>query len=83
MVLQGCKSIPQKSRPIESGHGRQAVQVAIECSGPKNEFKFWCKLGWFLHGQSHIYRDHETGCAEAFACGLLNCEPDHLPCTYH
>ena len=24
MVLQGCKSTPQKSRPIESGHGRHA-----------------------------------------------------------
>ena len=31
MVLQGCKS-PQKSRPIESGHGRYAVQVANVCS---------------------------------------------------
>ena len=35
------------------------MQVANECSysyklGQKNEFKFWCKLGWFLHGQSHI-----------------------------
>ena len=28
MVLQGCKSTPQKSRPTESGHGRHAVQVA-------------------------------------------------------
>ena len=28
MVLQGCKSTLQKSRPIESGHGRHAVQVA-------------------------------------------------------
>ena len=28
MVLQGCKSTPQKSRPIESGHSRHAVQVA-------------------------------------------------------
>ena len=28
MVLQGCKSTPQKSRPIESGHGRHVVQVA-------------------------------------------------------
>ena len=32
MVLQGCKSTPQKSRPIESGHGRHAVQVANVCS---------------------------------------------------
>ena len=28
MVLQGCKFTPQKSRLIESGHGRHAVQVA-------------------------------------------------------
>ena len=32
MVLQGSKSTPQKSRPIESGHGRHAVQVANVCS---------------------------------------------------
>ena len=32
MVLQGCKSTPQKSRSIESGHGRHAVQVANVCS---------------------------------------------------
>ena len=32
MALQGCKSTPQKSRPIESGHGRPAVQVANVCS---------------------------------------------------
>ena len=32
MVLQGYKSTPQKSRPIESGHGRHAVQVANVCS---------------------------------------------------
>ena len=32
MVLQGCKSTPQKSRPIESGLGRHAVQVANVCS---------------------------------------------------
>ena len=32
MVLQGCKSTPQKSGPIESGHGRHTVWVAIECS---------------------------------------------------
>ena len=25
MILQGCKSTLQKSRPIESGHGRHAV----------------------------------------------------------
>ena len=32
MVLQGCKSFPQKSRPLESGHGRHAVWIAIEYS---------------------------------------------------
>ena len=58
MVLQGCKSTPQKSRPIESGHGRHAVQVANVCrlqAGVKNEFQFLCELGWFLHGQSQIF----------------------------
>ena len=43
MVLQGCKSTPQKSRPIESGHGRHAVQVANVCSyklGQKMNFNF-------------------------------------------
>ena len=32
MVLQGCKSSPQKSRPLESGHRRHAVWIAIEYS---------------------------------------------------
>ena len=49
MVLQGC--LPQKSRPLESGHMRRAVWIAI---GPKNEFKFLCELGWFLQRQSHM-----------------------------
>ena len=43
MVLQGCKSTPQKSRPIEPGHGRHAVQVANVCSyklGLKMNFNF-------------------------------------------
>ena len=26
MVLQDCKSTPQKSRPIESGHGRHMLR---------------------------------------------------------
>ena len=30
MVLQGCKSSPQKSRPLESGHSRHGVWIAIE-----------------------------------------------------
>ena len=31
--------------------------IAIEYSyklGQKNEFKFWCELGWFLQRQSHL-----------------------------
>ena len=57
MALQGRKSSPQKSRPLESGNRRYAVWIAIEYSyklGQKNEFKFWCELGWFLLRQSHI-----------------------------
>ena len=61
MALQGCKSSPQKSRPLESGHRRHAVWIAIEYSyklGQKKEFKFWCELGWFLQRQSHMeYHD--------------------------
>ena len=53
MVLQCCKSSPQKSRPLESGHWRHSVWIAIEYSC-KNEFKFLCELGWFLQIQSHI-----------------------------
>ena len=50
MVLQGRKSSSQKSRPLESGHRRHAVWIAIEYSyklGQKNEFKFLYELGWF------------------------------------
>ena len=68
MVLQGCKSTPQKSRPSESGHGRHAVQVANMCSyklSYKSEFQFLCEPGWFLHGQSHIYiHSYVTGFAK-------------------
>ena len=32
MVLQGPKYTPQKSRPLESGHKRHGVCIAIECS---------------------------------------------------
>ena len=31
MVLQGPKYSPQKSRPLESGHRRHGVCIAIEC----------------------------------------------------
>ena len=57
MALQGRKSSPQKSRPLESGNRRCAVWIAIEYSyklGQKNEFKFWCELGWFLLRQSQL-----------------------------
>ena len=54
MVLQGCKSTLQESRPIESGHGRHAVQVANVCSY-KLIFQSWCELGWFLHGHAVTY----------------------------
>ena len=57
MALQGRKSSPQKSRPLESGHRRHAVWIAIEYSyklGQESEFKFWCELGWFSQRQSHI-----------------------------
>ena len=30
IVLQGCKSSPQKSRPLEFGHRKHAVWIAIE-----------------------------------------------------
>ena len=56
MALQGRKSSPQKSRPLESGHRRHAVWIAIEYSyklGQESEFKFWCELGWFCR-DSHI-----------------------------
>ena len=32
MALQGCKTSPQKSRPLKSGHRRHGVWVAIEYS---------------------------------------------------
>ena len=32
MVLQYCKSSPQKSRPLKSGHRRRGVWLAIEYS---------------------------------------------------
>ena len=37
--------------------------IAIEYSyklGQKNEFKFWCELGWFLQIQSHIILTMQT-----------------------
>ena len=63
MVLQGRKSSPQKSRPLESGHRRHGVWIAIEYSyklNQKNEFKFLCELGWFLQRQSQIMNVYNT-----------------------
>ena len=43
MVLQGRKSSPQKSRPLESGHRRHGVCIAIEYSyklGQKKNLNF-------------------------------------------
>ena len=56
MVLQGCKSSPQKSRPVESGHRRHAVWIAIEYSYRRVK----------LLGVAHYYiiyrsRDHTIG----------------------
>ena len=67
MVIQGCKSTLQKTMatPLETGLRKYGVWIAIECSyklGQKHEFKFLCKLGWFLQRQSHnynvFYTDH-------------------------
>ena len=30
------------------------MQVAIDCSYKLGQKMNWCKLGWFLHGQSHF-----------------------------
>ena len=57
-VLQGCKSTPQKSRPIESGHGRHAVQVAnvhVAISwGKKINFNSCANMAGFCM-DSHIW----------------------------
>ena len=57
MILQGPKYSPQKSRPLESGHRRHGVCIAIECSyklDQKNKLKFLCKLCTFSQIRSHI-----------------------------
>ena len=53
MVLQGCKYSPQKSRPLESGHMRHGVLIAIEYSYKLGQ-KMNLILGWFLQRQSQI-----------------------------
>ena len=62
MVLQGCKSSPQKSRPLESGHRRDVVcGIAIEYTyvatyklGQKYEFKFLCD-SWLVFAETVTY----------------------------
>ena len=57
MVLQGPKYSPQKSRPIESGHRRHGVFVAIEYSyklGQKMNLNFCAYMAGFCKA-SHIY----------------------------
>ena len=61
MVLQGRKSSPQKSRPLESGHSRHAVWIASYKLCQKKEFKFLCELGLFLQRQSQIIHGKEKG----------------------
>ena len=53
IVLQDCKSSPQKSRPLEFGHRRHGVWLAIEYSyklGQKMNLNL-CELGWFSQRQ--------------------------------
>ena len=53
MALQCCKFSPQKSRPLESGHSRHGVWIAIEYSYYLG-LKFLCVHGQFLQIKSHI-----------------------------
>ena len=58
MLLQGPKYSPQKSRPLESGHRRHGVCIAIECSyklDQENEFKFLCKLRYNAKKVNEVY----------------------------
>ena len=57
MVLQGPKYSPQKSRPLESGHRRHGVCIAIEYSyklGQKMNLNFCAYMAGFCKA-SHIY----------------------------
>ena len=58
MVLQGPKFIPQKSRPLESGHRRYGVRLAIKYSyklGQKMNLNFSANMAGFCR-DSHIYQ---------------------------
>ena len=57
MVSQGPKSTPQKSRPLESGHRRYGVRLAIKYSyklGQKMNLNFNANMAGFCR-DSHIY----------------------------
>ena len=50
MVLQGPKFTPQKSRPLESGHRRYGVRLAIQYSyklGQKMNLNFSANMAGF------------------------------------
>ena len=56
MVLQGPKFTPQKSRPLESGHRRYGVRLAIKYSyklGQKMNLNFSANMAGFCR-DSHI-----------------------------
>ena len=56
MVSQGPKSTPQKSRPLESGHRRYGVRLAIKYSyklGQKMNLNFSANMAGFCR-DSHI-----------------------------
>ena len=58
LVLQGPKSTPQKSRPLESGHRRYGVRLAIKYSyklGQKMNLNFSANMAGFCR-DSHIYK---------------------------
>ena len=60
MVLQGHKSTPQKSRPLESGHRRYGVRLAIKYSyklGQKMNLNFSANMAGFCR-DSHILWKH-------------------------
>ena len=64
MVLQGPKSTPQKSRPLESGHRRYSgVRLAIKYSyklGQKMNLNFNANMAGFCR-DSHklfLYKSH-------------------------
>ena len=58
MALHGCKSSPQKSRPLESGHRRCAVWIAIEYSyklGQKMNLNFCASYSRLVFAETITY----------------------------